>query len=173
MRTKAADRLVWAVDTMDIRPTDRVLEIGCGHGVAVTLVCEKLSGGSILAVDRSATMIEMAARRNADYVAAGVASLQTASLHEADLGAARFDKIFAIHLPVILRGRPDRELEIIKHHLAPDGRLFLVYQPLDSSQTRAAMTALAETVTSHGFTVAEVLVHDLPSGTIGCVIAEH
>jgi cyclopropane fatty-acyl-phospholipid synthase-like methyltransferase len=39
MNAKAADRLVWAVDTMAIRPTDRVLEIGCGHGVAVTLVC--------------------------------------------------------------------------------------------------------------------------------------
>lgn len=72
-RPKAAERLVWAVDTLDVSPTDRILEIGCGHGVAVSLVCKKLDGGTILAIDRSARMVEMARRRNARYAAAGVA----------------------------------------------------------------------------------------------------
>ena len=76
-RRKAAERLVWAVDTLAVRPTDRLMEIGCGHGVAVSLVCEKLSGGSILAIDRSPTMIEMAAKRNREYVAAGMACLSS------------------------------------------------------------------------------------------------
>jgi SAM-dependent methyltransferase len=165
----ASERLTWAVSTMDIQPKDRVLEIGCGHGVAVTLVCEKLSGGHILAVDRSATMIEMATARNAGYVAAGVASFQTAPLHEADLGGTRFDKIFAVHLPVILRGTPDKELAIIRDHLAPGGQLFVVYQPLDSSQARSAVDTVAKVVRSHGFST-RVRMHDLPTGRIGCVI---
>ena len=74
----AADRLAWAVETMDIRPSDRVLEIGCGHGVAVTLICQRLTSGSVLAVDRSQTMIDMARRRNAGFACA---SFLTASLH--------------------------------------------------------------------------------------------
>lgn len=172
-RPKTAERLVWAVDTMAVRPTDRLLEIGCGHGVAVSLVCEKLDGGSIVAVDRSPKMIAMAKKRNAEYVAAGVASFQAASLHEADFGDACFDKIFAIHVGAFVRGQPARELEIIKERLAPGGRLHLVYQPLDPVKAREAVEALSAVLEAHGFTIRDILVHDLASTRVGCVIAEN
>ena len=90
-RRKAAERLVWAIDTLAVEPDDRLLEIGCGHGVAVSLACEKLDGGTITAIDRSAKMIEMARKRNANHGASGVASFRTASLHEADFGGARVE----------------------------------------------------------------------------------
>ena len=40
-------RLAWAVQSARPRPEDRVLEIGCGHGVAVSLVAERLAGGHV------------------------------------------------------------------------------------------------------------------------------
>ena len=86
-------------------------------------MCERLDGGSILALGRSATMIEAALRRNADYVDAGVASFENVALDRADLGDARFERIFAIHVGVFLRERPSRDLEIVRDHLAPGGRL--------------------------------------------------
>ncbi len=101
-----AQRLVWAVDTMAVHPRDRLLEIGCGHGVAVSLVCGRLDGGHILAIDRSAKMIEAARRRNASHVSDSTATFQVAALHEADLGRASFDTIFAVHVPVFARGSP-------------------------------------------------------------------
>jgi cyclopropane fatty-acyl-phospholipid synthase-like methyltransferase len=86
------------VETLAVEPDDRLLEIGCGRGVAVSLVCEKLDGGTITAIVRSAKMIEMARKRNADYVAAGAASFRDSSLHHAGFDDSRFDKIFAIHV---------------------------------------------------------------------------
>src|SRR5215203_4849544 len=75
MAGKASERFVWAVDTLEVRPADRLLEVGCGHGVAVSLVCERLTTGTITAIDRSPKMIEMARRRNREHVdAAGLCS---------------------------------------------------------------------------------------------------
>jgi precorrin-6B methylase 2 len=71
MPSKPSERFVWAVDILALDPADRVLEVGCGHGVAVSLVCERLTSGRITAIDRSKKMIEMAARRNREHVAAG------------------------------------------------------------------------------------------------------
>src|SRR5215211_3536886 len=76
MAGKASERFVWAVDTLEVRPADRLLEVGCGHGVAVSLVCERLTTGTITAIDRSPKMIEMATRRNRQHVDAGRAVLE-------------------------------------------------------------------------------------------------
>ena len=115
--------MVWAVETMAVGPDDRVLEIGSGHGVAVTLVCERLDGGKIVAIDRSAKMIEAAEKRNREHVEAGKAEFIRASLDEADLGAQRFDKVFAVHVRS-LWDRPG-ELDVVRGLLAPGGKLYL------------------------------------------------
>lgn len=167
---KAADRLVWAVDTMAVDPADRVLEIGCGHGVAISVICEQLGGGRVLALDRSAKMIAMTEKRNADHLAAGVLSVQASSLHEAEFGEVRFDKVLAIHVPVFVRGEPARELAVAKEILAPGGQLFIVYQPLDSASTDGVFARLAELLRGNGFEV-EVRLAELASGRIGCAIA--
>jgi ubiquinone/menaquinone biosynthesis C-methylase UbiE len=58
--SRVSDRLAWAVDVLDVARDDRILEVGCGHGVAVSLVGKRLDGGRSNALDRSPKMIEMA-----------------------------------------------------------------------------------------------------------------
>ncbi|AHY48116.1 Methyltransferase domain (plasmid) [Rubrobacter radiotolerans] len=170
-RTKAAGRLIWAVEVLAVEPADRLLEIGCGQGVAVSLVCERLDGGSITAIDRSAKMIEAARRRNADHVAAGAASFQTATPLDADLGGALFDKVFAVNVGVFVRGQPVRELAVLYEHLAPKGRLFLFHEPPPGSTPAPISEPMLTMLDGGGFRVAGVLEHDLGHTRVGCVVA--
>ena len=123
-----SERLRAVVEQLDIRPHDRVLEIGCGHGVAATMVCEHLEGGHLTAVDRSAKMIEAASRRNAVYVEAGKAEFLVADLESLDLGDRRFDKIFAVRVGLFHR-EPDRARAIAERWLAPGGAVNAFFDP--------------------------------------------
>lgn len=168
----AAQRIAWAVDLMRIAPTDRVLEIGCGHGVAVTLICEQLGGGTVRAIDRSQKMVDAATQRNAEAVRDGIAAFQTADLQSANLGSATFDKVLAIHVPVLLRGDPGRELTIIRRLLVPGGRLYLSGHPLDPTTTDTDVPRLAAELESAGFSVVETPIAELPIGRVFAVVGE-
>lgn len=119
-------RLGAVVERMGIRPGDRVLEIGCGHGVAATLVCERLGEGRLTAVDRSEKMIEAAKRRNAAYVESGIAEFLVAELEDLHLGDRRFDKIFAVRVGLFHR-EPELARAFAERWLAPGGEIFAVF----------------------------------------------
>ncbi len=120
-----SERLRAVVEQLEVRPDDRVLEIGCGHGVAATLVCERLDGGHLTAIDRSPKMVQAAARRNAAYVEAGKAEFLVATLEDLDLGERRFDKIFAVRVGLFDR-HPERAHRIVERWLAPGGAVLAV-----------------------------------------------
>jgi ubiquinone/menaquinone biosynthesis C-methylase UbiE len=116
------ERLGTIVDRLGVRPDDRVLEIGCGHGIAATLVCDRLETGRLTAVDRSPKMIEAARRRNAAYIEQGKAEFIVTSLEDADLGDRRFDLVFAVRVGLFHR-KPERAHALAKRWLASDGRV--------------------------------------------------
>jgi ubiquinone/menaquinone biosynthesis C-methylase UbiE len=135
-----SDRLRAIVEQLDIRPDDRVLEIGCGHGVAATYVCERLESGRLTAIDRSAKMIEAAGRRNAHHVRAGRAEFLVATLEDADLGDRRFDKIFAVRVR-LFHAEPERARRLAQRWLAPGGELRAFFdEPTASPAGRTSRT---------------------------------
>jgi ubiquinone/menaquinone biosynthesis C-methylase UbiE len=122
-----SERLQRVVDRLDVQPDDQVLEIGCGHGIAATMVCERLGDhGRLTAIDRSQKMIDAAARRNAVHVDAGRAEFLVMSLEELDLGDRRFDKIFAVRVGLFHR-EPGRARALAERWLAPGGTLLAAF----------------------------------------------
>lgn len=173
MSRKPSERFVWAVDTLALDPADQVLEVGCGHGVAVSLVCERLTAGRITAIDRSRKMIEMAARRNREQIAGGRATLQAVALDQADLGDQRFDKVFAFNVaPFWLQ--PQEALGIVRRYLAPGGAVYIFWDArhTESGRARDLADQLGEKVRSAGFSVTQALVKDLRPVPAVCVIGQ-
>jgi len=119
-----SDRLARIVERLGVRAGERVLEIGCGHGVAATYLLER--GARLVAIDRSQKMIEAAARRNAAFVESGAAEFVVASLEHADLGGRRFDAILAVRVGLFHR-EPERAHALAARWLAPGGRMVAAF----------------------------------------------
>jgi SAM-dependent methyltransferase len=125
VRRDIPDRIQWAVDVLDPQPGERILEIGCGPGVAAMLVCER--GAQVTAIDRSPVAIDRAARRNAAHAEAGRLELIQTTLADYDPGAARFDKVFAVNVNVFCPAPGGPERAIVERALAPGGRAWLFF----------------------------------------------
>ncbi|MCP2321651.1 cyclopropane fatty-acyl-phospholipid synthase-like methyltransferase [Hamadaea flava] len=150
------ERVRWTVDTMGVRPGDRLLEIGCGRGAAVSLVCDRLRSGQITAIDRSLTMVKYAEQRNAEHVAAGRAAFQTAPLDAADLLRRRFDKVFAVNVNLFWVRSSASDLDIIRRLLKPSGAMFLTYEPPAIGRAQAIAERVAGFLTEQRFDVTTV-----------------
>lgn len=122
------ERYRWAVEILDVQPTDVILEVGCGYGHSIPLVCEKLSTGNITAIDRSAKMALTASQTNEAFIVAGKAEILHRDLLDLSFPEASFDKIFLFNLNVFWMD-PKAELAEIRRLLKPAGRFYLFHQP--------------------------------------------
>jgi SAM-dependent methyltransferase len=168
--SKASDRLAWAVETLAVAPDDCILEVGCGHGVAVSLVCARLAGGRITAVDRSPKMIELARKRNQHH--ADKVRFVASSLEQADLGDEVYDKAFAVHVAAL--HEPGRPLDIVRQRLAPGGLLYLFTQAPGWNSPKPAErwgAELSEVLVNAGFAVEDVVVKHVGSAFAAGLVA--
>jgi trans-aconitate methyltransferase len=154
-RTPSA-RLMWALSVVDPAPEERLVELGCGPGVAAGLVCERLTTGHLTAVDRSATAVARAAARNGDHIAAGRLSVVRSEVAALTLPPASATKVFCVNVNVFWTRAPDRELAVLRAVLAPGGTLVVLYGTGPTGADRVT-PVLADALRAGGFTDVEVL----------------
>lgn len=150
--TSPPTRLVAAVEALNVRPGDEILEIGPGAGVAAAMICERLGDGRLVAIDRSPKAIASTRRRNAEAVAAGKLHLTQVALEDADrqkLG--QFDKVLAVNINLFWVRPPERELRLIAELLRPHGTLVLAYDPPGAEQLRRIEALLAQHFEAAGY----------------------
>ncbi len=169
--TGPSERLTWAVEALDVRPHQRLLEIGCGHGVAVSLVCDKLESGRITALDRSAKMIAAARSRNVRHIEAGRAAFHAVALRDAELGDAQFDTVFAIRVGLFAGSGAAPDLAVVAERLAPEGRFFVIYDPADAQSADGAADRIVANLTNAGFVIHSRLVAEVGSTRTVRVVA--
>ena len=162
----APARIEWAVRLLELEPTDRVLEFGCGPGVAASLVADQLTGGYITGIDRSPTAIARSGARNADHIAGGRLSLVQAEL--ADYRTDQpFDKAFGVNVNVFWTSSAAGECRTLRAVLAPGAPVHLVYGGPGGIRT-AAIDRVVGNLTREGFTTT---VREEPQPALVCVSA--
>jgi trans-aconitate methyltransferase len=123
----------WVVDLLDIGPDDRVLEIGCGPGIAVAEAVAR--GAEVVAVDPSDVMRKMASTRTpAATVLEGDAD---------DLPDGPFTVAYAVNTAQFWPD-VDTTLAAVRERMAPGGRVALAIQPRFKGATTADAVRIAE-----------------------------
>ena len=167
--SRPSERIGWTVDVMDVRPDDRVLELGCGHGVAVDAIAEQLTTGVVVGIDKSEKMIDAARRRNARHIAAGRAEFHCTDLQSAPVEGL-FEKVLAIHFPPLLNGEPKLELAFVRTHLATAGRIYIGCQPLSPGHGPTIIDNIIDGLHRNGFTTVDTATKYTDSGLLICVV---
>lgn len=149
--TATAGRHAWVVDRLRLDGSERVLEIGCGRGIAAGLVADRLPAGHLVACDRSPSMIAAARNRNRRHIEAGRVELLALAI--ADLPeVGPFDVAFGVDVNVF-GGECRAELERLRTLLAPAGVLHLVHRPPVDAKVERFAANLREALPLGGFVV--------------------
>lgn len=129
-------RNLWTVERLELAPTDRVLELGFGPGIAIRAAAQRVPQGCVVGLDHSELMARAARRRNARAVAEGRVVLRVGSFDALPGLGEPFDKIFAVNA-LMFAGDPDRVLAALRERLRPGGRLALTFQSRRPGATAA------------------------------------
>ncbi|WP_250003906.1 class I SAM-dependent methyltransferase [Actinoplanes sp. M2I2] len=130
MPASASPRLRAIVHALPLRPHLRVLEIGCGPGVAARLVAARLDSGHILAIDRSAAAVAQARAGSAEEIAAGRLIVRQMAAEELvlSLGEDPYDLVFAVRVGALDGRHPalgERIMARLTDATRPGARLFV------------------------------------------------
>jgi tRNA A58 N-methylase Trm61 len=169
MSVKKPERIRWAVEVLSVQPDENVLEIGCGGGHAVELICTQLTIGKIIGIDRSSKAVSLAESNIRSCLSSLKAQLINIDLAELQI-IETFDKIFAINVNVFWTG-PEKEIAVLRTLMNKSSQLYLFYEPPSVSQ----LEKIIENCQKHfegKLEIVDILRKRLSSNYGVCVIAK-
>src|SRR3712207_5910112 len=149
-------RIRWAVDLMDVQPSDQVLEIGCGPGAGAELICSRLETGKLFAIDRSESGVDRTKRRNQKYVDAGRLVVRQIDLATLRVPVKRLTKVFAFNVNLFWVRECDDEVALLHERVLPGGSVFLFYDASRPDQVPTMVEKASAALQQAGFRVAVV-----------------
>jgi cyclopropane fatty-acyl-phospholipid synthase-like methyltransferase len=161
MARAVPERIRVAVDSLDLRPDARVLEIGCGTGVAAELLCRRLPDGRVTALDRSGAAVTHAERRLARWIDAGIADVVERDLARFHGDGRPYDVVLAINVNVFWTGPAVEAVARVADLLADDGAAHLWFEPPPGGDATSAGRGAKEALIARGLDAEADAVGDL------------
>jgi ubiquinone/menaquinone biosynthesis C-methylase UbiE len=122
-----------ALAALELRPDNRVLEVGFGHGKTIRKAAETVTSGFVAGVDFSETMLGMARRRCAKFVVTGRVRLELADSACLPFPDHYFDKAYSVHT-LYFWNDPAAHLREIGRVLSPGAHLVLGFRTNDDGR---------------------------------------
>lgn len=146
-------RIRWAVDLMDVKPSDHVLEIGCGPGAAAELICSRLETGKLFAIDRSESGVDRTKRRCARFVDAGRLTVRQIDLATLRVPVKRLNKVFAFNVNLFWVRDCADEVALLHERVVPGGAVYLYYEANRPEQVPTIVEKASAALRDGGFRV--------------------
>jgi ubiquinone/menaquinone biosynthesis C-methylase UbiE len=147
MAFKNRERSEWVASLLDLKPGERVLEIGFGPGTDIARASR--AAAFVAGADHSEAMLQQASRRNHDAIREGRVELKLGAAAQLPYPDSQFDCVFAINSAQFWKDLPKPLAEIVRV-LKPGGRILLAVQPRNKGATE-------ETARQVGFGVSKAL----------------
>ena len=135
-RSSNIERIEWTLELLDLKPTDHLLEVGFGPGLAIQKASGIIRNGLIVGVDHSETMLRQASTRNAKAIAQGRVQLLLGSVETLPVSGHPFDKIYSANVVQFWRD-PVAVYKKLHLLLTPGGTIATTYMPRHSGATNA------------------------------------
>lgn len=130
MATRSSNRKrnEWAVELLDVRPTDRVLEVGFGPGIAIRAIARRATSGRVVGIDHSQVMVREATRRNREGMREGRVDLRLGTIEALPAFEESFDKALSVN-SIMFWDDPVLGLTELRGLLREGGVIAIVRQP--------------------------------------------
>lgn len=172
-RSSNRQRNRWVVSLLDVQPTDRVLEIGFGPGLAIAELSRRATRGTVYGIDHSEVMLQHAAKRNAAAIRTKHVVLARASVEQQPRFAEPLDAILAVN-SLGFWPEPTERLVELRALLRPGGRIAIAAQPRCPGATEETSAKAAREIETllhkAGFSQSHVENLDLDPPVV-CVLA--
>jgi len=168
------DRIQWTLSLLDVRPQDRVLEIGFGPGVAIQLASKMAAKGFVAGIDHSEAMVRQASKRNARAIHEGRVALHLGSASSPPAFDEAFDKVFTIN-SVHFWSNPVECFAALRLLLKPGGLMAVTLQPRSRAATEGTTAIIGEELAANlkraGFSQCRLEFRKTNSVPVACALA--
>ena len=112
------------LETMAVSPDDHILEIGCGPGLLIRDLADRLNQGQVQGVDFSKSMVSIARKKNRQHINHGTVLIHLGDFNQSAFEPESFDKIVTVNT-IYFWNDPADTLDRICRLLKPGGKLFI------------------------------------------------
>jgi ubiquinone/menaquinone biosynthesis C-methylase UbiE len=120
----------FAVEQLDIKPTDKTLDIGFGGGVTIEKMLKKIDTGKIYGIEFSEVMVEQAKQKFKPEIESDKVSIKFGDVKQLPFAGNTFDKICTVNT-IYFWDEPLADLKEIKRVLKSDGKLVVGIRSAD------------------------------------------